>query len=72
MQLDHLAVARKQMVVVALEPYVRCDLERAGLTRDVRPAFDERHRKSSPGQLPAGDETGDTGSDDGDPSRHRT
>ena len=71
-QLDHRAVARKQMVVVALEPDTGRDLERARLTRDIRPALDERHREPAPGQLPARDETGDAGSDDGDPSRHRT
>jgi hypothetical protein len=42
-QRDHLAVALDEMVVVALDQDAAAYVERAGLARDVRPAFVDRH-----------------------------
>jgi len=70
-QVDHLAIAREEMVVVALDPHAAADVERARLTSDVGPAFVELDPIPALQELARRDQAGDSGTDDRDASgRH--
>ena len=64
-----MAVAREQVVVVALEQVSLADGERRGLAAEAGPALVHVARVSGFGEPVPGDEAGNAGPDHGDPHR---